>query len=504
MRSTFRGYYAPNEAEVREIWTSGLIILDTNALLHLFRYSETAREDLFRALEAKQESLWIPFQVGMEFHRQRIGIVNAQDKAFDQIQAALTKARNQAEAALNDYRRHPSLDISPLQAEFTSAIEALTAKLQTAREGHAKKMTETRTNDHILSRITKLYEGRVGEPFSEEELGKIYDEGAERYERKVPPGYKDAETKGDPQKYGDLVLWKQILAKAGSAKRPAIFVTDDQKEDWYYTVDSQRYGARPELVDEYFAVAEAPVHLMTTDRFLGFAKSQLVKISQESVEEAELLSQELAREPMHSDRREREARQEAIDRARAAIQERTNGRGSAASDIDSWPFAAGLLSEYRTIEAELEHATARWVRARSELNSARISAQSADESRLYSQEVADRLERAQAAYVRLERERAQAKAALERVIGAMSDMTDDELLRRQINESRHGRMTTRSLDDGLRAPIRDFPRSTFSDDSEHADARFQDAAAAAEAARIASEVARRSIEQDGEIDRRSD
>jgi len=293
MREMFRAYYQPTPGEMSRLWNEGLVILDTNALLNLFRYSGRTREDFFKALVAKMNSLWIPHQVGLEFHRRRITIINHQSKAFGDIEAALTKARGQAENALNGYKRHPSLDVGPMRAEFTESINTLIQGLRDAQEHHEQVVLATKTNDDILTDITDLYDGKVGEPFSEEQLDAIYKEGVQRYDKQLPPGYKDA-TKNEPDRYGDLVLWRQILTHAAEQKRPAIFVTDDQKEDWWYTVDSERHGARPELVEEYYVASGERVHFMTTDRFLDFAKSEVNDIHAESVTELERLSRDVA------------------------------------------------------------------------------------------------------------------------------------------------------------------------------------------------------------------
>lgn len=293
MREMFRAYYQPTPMEMSDLWNEGMVILDTNALLNLFRYSGRTRDDFFKALVAKTDSLWIPHQVGLEFHRRRITIINHQSKAFGDIEAALTKARGQAENALNGYKRHPSLDIGPMRAEFSDSISALIQGLRDAQKHHEEVVLATKTNDDILAEITDLYHGKVGEPFSQDKLDAIYREGVQRYDEQVPPGYKDA-TKNEPDRYGDLVLWRQILAHATEEKRAAIFVTDDQKEDWWYTVDSERHGARPELVEEYYVASGERVHFMTTDRFLDFAKSEVNDIHTESVDELERLSRDVA------------------------------------------------------------------------------------------------------------------------------------------------------------------------------------------------------------------
>lgn len=114
MRDAFRGYYPPTEHELKDMWTRGLVILDTNALLNLFRYTEKTRMDFLKVLEAKRTQLWIPHQVGIEFHRRRIEVINAQERAFADLESTLTSARNSIQNTVNRFKRHPSLDTATL------------------------------------------------------------------------------------------------------------------------------------------------------------------------------------------------------------------------------------------------------------------------------------------------------------------------------------------------------------------------------------------------------
>lgn len=336
MRDTFRAYYPPTPTDMAQLWAEGLLILDTNALLNLFRYSERAREDFLKVLAAKADDLWLPHQVGMEFHRRRIEIINEQGSAFGEIEKALDKARGQVDNAFNTYKRHPSLDISPLQTEFGTAVTAIIAKLHAAREEHRASMVASNTNEKIFAQITYLYDGRVGPAFSEEELAKVHQEGATRYDNQIPPGYKDA-NKGEPGKYGDLVLWKQTLAQVGTAKRSAIFVTNDQKEDWWYIIDSERHGGRPELIEEYYAASGQRVHFMTTDRFLDFATTQVNDISTESVTELESIARESAKS--EKAREARNATLTAADWVRRADHPRYGNVATGTMPHDNEPIA---------------------------------------------------------------------------------------------------------------------------------------------------------------------
>ena len=67
----------------------------------------------------------------------------------------------------------------------------------------------------------------------------ICKEGAFRYANQIPPGYKDAETKGGIRQYGDLIIWKEILRQARQQKCDIIFVTNDEKPDWSMMSDNK-------------------------------------------------------------------------------------------------------------------------------------------------------------------------------------------------------------------------------------------------------------------------
>lgn len=289
MKDAFRGYYPPTESELAELWSDGLVILDTNALLNLFRYTEETRTAFLEVLNEKAGALWIPHQVGLEFHRRRIEVINTQEKAFADIESTLTSAKNSVQTAINKFKRHPSLDSAGMSQLLENSIQAIATGLEEYRKSHNSAVVEKHTNELTFDKITSLYDGNVGAPFSFERLQEVYKEGDARYEKKIPPGYKD-QGKDGTGKYGDLVLWLQILAKGSADRKPAIFVTDDAKEDWWYIVDGKTQGPRVELIDEYFGASEQRIHFYSPDRFLAYAQERGSKISNASVDEVEKVS----------------------------------------------------------------------------------------------------------------------------------------------------------------------------------------------------------------------
>lgn len=287
LRTLFRGYYRPTADELNDIWATGELIFDTNALLNLFRYTDETRDDFLGALRARREDLWIPHQVGQEFHERWLDVVHQTHKAFDDVVTVLEGARKSAATLRSRFNTHPSLDANRIAALIDQSIDGALAEVESARS--RQESYQSGKVDGIFSEVSDLFNGRVGSPYEPKRLEELYKLGESRYEKKFPPGYMDTGKDGK-REYGDFLLWMQILDHAEQTGRPAIFVTQDAKEDWWRRSRGETYGPRPELVAEYFERAGALVHFYDPKRFLKYAKSAGVSVSTSSLSEVERVS----------------------------------------------------------------------------------------------------------------------------------------------------------------------------------------------------------------------
>ncbi|MEG4233820.1 PIN-like domain-containing protein, partial [Microcoleus sp. Pol11C3] len=106
-----------------------------------------------------------------------------------------------------------------------------------------------------------------------------------------PPGFKDAEEKEDERKYGDFILWKQILEFAKKESRPIIFVTGEKKEDWWVKKNKKIISPHVELRREFHEYVHQPFWMYQTQDFLQIAKDKLmVEIDQKSIEETNAIA----------------------------------------------------------------------------------------------------------------------------------------------------------------------------------------------------------------------
>lgn len=111
----------------------------------------------------------------------------------------------------------------------------------------------------------QLYDGRCGHRVQNEELEKIKKEAKRRNENKIPPGYCD---KDKEENYGDYYIFYEIINRAKEEKKNVIFITDDEKEDWYLIRNGKKKGGRPELLREFYDNTNQLLFICNTTRFI--------------------------------------------------------------------------------------------------------------------------------------------------------------------------------------------------------------------------------------------
>jgi hypothetical protein len=267
----------------------GLVTPDTNVLLNLYRFQAEAREDLFRALEGVRDRIWIPYQVGLEFHRRRLDVIAEQEAYFESTKRQLKKLIDELRATVGDFPTRIGLSQASTK-EILDSIGGLSSVLsgEVTRAGSANEVRLKHFEaDRVLERLEALFEERVGAPMSSAELHEARKEAQRRIDARIPPGYEDA-GKADPT--GDYLIFRQLMSEAKQRELPVVFVTDDEKPDWYRKQQGKPLGARPELREEMMAEAGVPLLFMTTEAFLRNVKEHLhFRVAPETLDQAKKL-----------------------------------------------------------------------------------------------------------------------------------------------------------------------------------------------------------------------
>lgn len=297
MKKKFAEYYNLSQNDYNDIWKDALIVFDTNILLNLYKCTDDTRAEFISVMKFYESRLWLPYQVALEFNRNRISIICGNSQAYSQLSKKLEEEIQKAiktvegwEKAL--YKTHPYISLNEIKSNFTRTISTVKKKLVKLETEHPDLLE----CDSIFNDITNIYDGKVGENYNEEQLEKIYQEGKRRYEQKIPPGYCDENDKKNRSKqeiFGDLIIWKQILDKSKSESKNIIFVSNDEKEDWKLEYNGKTIGARKELIKEFFDVTGKKILIYNSQCFLEYAKSnKSPKISQKTIENIKRIAED--------------------------------------------------------------------------------------------------------------------------------------------------------------------------------------------------------------------
>ncbi|TWB21589.1 PIN-like domain-containing protein [Nitrospirillum bahiense] len=290
MRDYFRWHYRPTEDQFSFLWKNGIFIFDTNVLLAMYRYPEQVRNIFFSVMGKISERIWIPYQVGLEFHRNRFSRINTENKKVNDIIDRITSngleiiklteslTKNNVNAGVSPE------EISTKIKEFRIAHERIISSISVSK----KNLPISTLDDPIGIKISELFEGKVGSPPRDQsEIDELTRDADDRYNNKIPPGFKDNNPKDESyffdgkikyrNKYGDLIIWKQSIAHARDNNiKNIIFVTDDSKTDWWDVDNHQTRGPLPALIQEIIEVGGVDLFWMyKSDQFLQFAEKYI-------------------------------------------------------------------------------------------------------------------------------------------------------------------------------------------------------------------------------------
>ena len=279
------------------------IVFDTSALLDLYYYSPSTREEIFQKVFVYLEKrLFIPAQVYFEYLKNKSFVSNKPISSYrnliskdnktkdggyvDKIAELSKEIENKVLSTLEGQlqtlkektqckEKHPYFDtlvygdfekslakFKLSAAEFIKETDEFRNDFEQTVEERIREIKKTEF-DMVYDAIKKHFQ--IGKEFSFSNMLEIAKEGAFRYSELIPPGYKDSEDKIGLHKYGDLYLWKQILIQAKQNKKDFILVINDLKEDWF---EKDKKNPRYELLKEFHAEAGKSIWFMPMSLFL--------------------------------------------------------------------------------------------------------------------------------------------------------------------------------------------------------------------------------------------
>lgn len=258
-----------------------LVVLDTNVLLLPYTIGSKSLgeiKDTYKQL-IEDNKLAIPGQVVREFAKNR---PNKLSEIYQQVSNYKSKINK------IDTPKYPLLEN---QSAYCSAIEyqykinELFAKYTKELDNILKYIKNLNWDDHVSLMYAELLKGEhvIELKYEQEELVKEFEE---RSKNNIPPGFRD-KGKSDGG-IGDFLIWKTILQLGNEKNCDLIFVSADEKNDWYHQSMNQPLYPRYELVQEYRRISKG-----ATFRILNLSSLlELYGATKEAVHEIKSIEKE--------------------------------------------------------------------------------------------------------------------------------------------------------------------------------------------------------------------
>jgi hypothetical protein len=236
--------FTARASSLQDVREKAIIVLDTNALLVPYGIgSQTlAQIDATYTRLLTERRLAIPAQVAREFARNRT-------TKLSELFQRLTRRKSQSSKynqgaypmleGLEEYKRLRAVEerLDNLISDYHKSISALVDRIKAWE-----------WNDPVSLLYGRLFPSEVVVDTSKSRE-QIQKDHLHRFLHKIPPGYKD-ESKEDLG-IGDFLIWLTILEIGATRKTSVVFVSGEEKADWWHRSEGQPLYPRFELVDEF-------------------------------------------------------------------------------------------------------------------------------------------------------------------------------------------------------------------------------------------------------------
>lgn len=245
-----------NEQIFKRLWSEALISLDTSALIFLQECDAELAKHVMDTLLFVEERIWIAYHVAnvemlenFEHKENKSGAIGRLNRFQKTLGNSVERITDVFSSLSNELREEGH----DLLADMISDFDTNEMFYDLISNFKQKMNQSTKENREFLqSGLVQVFQNAMcaksTQILTPEELSQIDLAGATRYMDKIPPGYCDWDKQNN--KFGDLIIWKEILKKSQEEKKPLLFITRDKKEDWFKLEGNEIVGVRDELINE--------------------------------------------------------------------------------------------------------------------------------------------------------------------------------------------------------------------------------------------------------------
>lgn len=253
-----------------------IYVFDTNVLFVPFLVSNKGFKDYKKiATElVKNKRLVIPARVAREFAKNRGENIKTLFRKLQEARERLGRGGFDLDSLPvfeddTNYKRIKEIEseVNKFRTEYREKIDELSVQIKKWNWNDPVSLFYKKlwTNDSII-------EMKI-------ETDKVQADLKFRQEHQIAPGYKD-KNKIDGG-IGDLIIWQTIMEISKDRQKDIVFVTNEEKNDWFYNEKNTSLYPKFELFDEFRRFTAG--HSISIINFEQFLVSQ--KASEETIKE---------------------------------------------------------------------------------------------------------------------------------------------------------------------------------------------------------------------------
>jgi len=260
------------------------IVFDTSSIGMLYHLTEDSKKSMLQILsEYFGERIWLTSRVWEEYTRHKKRFITQLIREYYSTPQFLqsknhtyfTSLKSFVESLKKQSDYHPAFSEQYIKeiTELYTELVSIANKIRIKTEGQLNQRIEdirkvSEGSDCVYDSFKQF---RKAENLSYQDILQIVKEGDIRYEHRIPPGYMD-EGKESIDKFGDLIIWKEVLDFAKRNETDIIFITNDKKPDWY--ANSEKNIPREELIREFASVSHKKIGILPLEEFISILKKK--------------------------------------------------------------------------------------------------------------------------------------------------------------------------------------------------------------------------------------
>ncbi len=246
-----------------ELWKDAVFVFDTNVLLDILRMPKSERDSFIKILTElkKTNTVWLPFQVGLEYHNHYKEVIKENDFKVDEAKNNIKKELERIKDDIcKKYNRGlVDIDTELIKTEIQKSIDAINIFFETANNSKTDY-------DKLTEEIANLFSD-IGDDYNYSDKKEKKEKAEKRIKECIPPGFKD-KNKDNGNDTGDILVWFQIIDYAKNNGKNIIFVTNDTKEDWFQKKGNITIMPRSELLKEFNDNTGKIIWIYSEDNFI--------------------------------------------------------------------------------------------------------------------------------------------------------------------------------------------------------------------------------------------